>query len=116
MSESNTELDRRDFLRESMVARVTGAIAIPENVQGETEANGLFRAAKTQNRAELFLDGFVEGWLTLRTAAEEANWTASTDVSQGHTTTEVVKTIELNRFLGAPRVIETGQSLLKYRG
>ena len=116
MSESNTELDRRDFLRGSMVAMVAGAIAIPENVPGETEADGLFLAAKTQKRAELFLDGFVEGWLPLQTAAEEANWAASTDVSEAHTAAQVARNLELNRYVGAPRVIDTVRRLLEAQG
>jgi hypothetical protein len=69
MSESNTQLDRRDFLRGSVVATVARAIAIPENVRGGTEPAGSFPAPTAQHRAEVFLEGFVKGWLPLQTAA-----------------------------------------------
>ena len=62
------------------------------------------------------LEHFIGGWLPLQTAAEEANWAASTDVSEAHTGLQVAKNLELNRFVGAPQVIETVQSLLKNKG
>ena len=53
MSESNTELDRRDFLRGSMVAMVAGAIGNPrERPEARLKPYGLFLAARTQKRAD----------------------------------------------------------------
>ena len=66
-----------------------------------------------EEQAMQFLEHFIEGWLPLQTAAEEANWAAWTDVSESHTVLQVAKNLEVNRFVGAPQVIETVQSLLK---
>ena len=62
-----------------------------------------------------FLSEFVDGWLPLQTAAAEANWTASTDVSEAHTAAQVAKNLAVNRFVGDPRVIDTVRDLLNQR-
>jgi len=116
MPESNAQLDRRGFLGGCVVAAVGGAIGIPEVGPGEGEDAGSSALPTVQNQADAFLAHFVEGWLPLQTAAEQANWSASTDVSEAHTATQVVKTLELNRFVGAPDVIATVSRLLKYKG
>jgi peptidyl-dipeptidase A len=116
MSESNTQLERRDFLRGTVVGLVAGMVANSETAQAENETAGSFSVPTAQQRADQFLQEFVQGWLPLQTAAEEANWSASTDVSQSHSALQVTKTLELNRYVGAPHAIETVQSLLKEKG
>ena len=85
------------------------AIGIAAHVRAGT------RAASPQEEADAFLSQFVEGWLPLKTAANEGDWVASTDVSEAHTTAQVSKNIELNRCVGAPEVIKTVQRLLKHK-
>ena len=54
--------------------------------------------------AAAFLE-YVQGFLPLATAASEAAWAASTDVSDAHTADQIPAQA-LNEFVGAPRVIE----------
>jgi peptidyl-dipeptidase A len=65
-----------------------------------------------QARAEAFLARYVEAWLPCETALNEAQWLASTDVSDAHSEAQVARALELNRVVGAPEVIETVQALL----
>jgi peptidyl-dipeptidase A len=95
---------------------VGGAIGIPGVARGEGEDASSSALPTVQNQADAFLSHFVEGWLPLQTAAEEANWAASTDVSEVHTATQVVKNLELNRFVGAPDVIAMVSRLLEQKG
>ena len=113
MSNSNSQLDRREFLCGSVVAAAAGALGIPDAARAESRIAGLSLAPTVPEQAAVFLEQFVEGWLPLQTAAAGANWVAGTDVSESHTSDQVAKNLELNRFAGAPRVIETVQSLLK---
>jgi peptidyl-dipeptidase A len=112
MSESEAPLDRRDFLRGSL-AVAAGAMGVP--VIAEAEAAGGALAPTVEQRARAFLREFVPGWLPLETAASEANWAASTDVSEAHTAAQVARNLELNRYVGAPRVIDTVRRLLEHK-
>ena len=109
MPESKTQLDRRDFLRGSLAT----AVGMPLVAQGE--AGGFTLAASIQEEADAFLARFVAGWLPLQTAAEEANWAASTDVSEAHTAAQVARNLELDRSVGAPEVIDTVRRLLDHK-
>jgi len=97
-------LDRREFLRQTLVTATTSA-AIGSVTRAPAAGSSL--APTVQKQAELFLEHFVERWLPVQTAVEEANWIASTDVSEAHTAAQVAKNLELNRFVGAPDVIAT---------
>ena len=72
-------------------------------------------AASLQDEADAFLARFVPGWLPLETAADEADWAASTDVSEAHTAAQVARNLELNRYVGATEVIDTVRRLLDTR-
>jgi peptidyl-dipeptidase A len=111
MSESEAPIDRRDFLRGSLAA-AAGAVGVPMAARCETAGSSL--AASPQEEADAFLARFVDGWLPLQTAAEEANWSASTDVSEAHTAAQVARNLELNRYVGAPEVIATVRRLLEH--
>jgi peptidyl-dipeptidase A len=104
MSRSERHLDRREFLRGSLASAAAGALGVPaaDAVDGVT----------LDQMAREFLDGFVKDWLPLQTAAEEANWAASTDVSESHTAAQVAANLAVNRYVGDPRVIDTVKRLL----
>jgi peptidyl-dipeptidase A len=115
MLRDDLQLGRRHFLRRSVATAATGAM-------GTLRTPGAARAGYThcvgappQEEADAFLSRFVQGWLPLRTAAEEADWVASTDVSEVHTSVQVAKNIELDRYVGAPEVIKTVRRLLEHR-
>jgi peptidyl-dipeptidase A len=99
--ESTSPIDRRAFLRQSAALAAIGSF---------TPA---LRAAETpQEEANAFLARYVQGWLPKDTASSEASWIALTDVTEEHTQNQVAKTLELNRFVGDPQVIETVKKLL----
>src|SRR5262249_50072168 len=98
MSESKAPIDRRGFLRGCVAAVAAGEFAVLEAARSEDA--GVLAATSPQQEADAFLVRFVDGWLPLQTAAEEANWAASTDVSAAHTATQIAKNLELNRYVG----------------
>src|SRR5262245_20664028 len=112
MTDTTRPLDRRDFLRQSLAAASSsaaiGAVAPPSDA-------GFANAASPQEEADAFLAHFVAGWLPLRAAAEEADWSAATDVSEAHTAAQVARNLELNRYVGAPKVIATVRRLLEHK-
>ena len=65
-------------------------------------AKGRAQSPTVEQRARRFLGEFVEGWLPLQTAAAEADWAASTDVSEAHTAAQVAQNLVVNRFVGDP--------------
>jgi len=93
---------RRDFLRRALAASAVGPLALG----ARAEARGLAEEAGT------FLDGYVRGFLPLATAASEAAWAASTDVSEAHTAGQIARAQALNEFVGSPRVIGEVTKLL----
>lgn len=111
MSQPEAPMDRREFLRGSL-AVAAGAAGIP-SVAG-SQARGAF-TPDLQQRADAFLREYDAGWLPLETASQEANWAASTDVSEAHTAAQVARMIEVNRYVGAPRVIDAVKELLAHR-
>ena len=113
MSESRQQLDRRDFLRGSLTVGA-GAMGIASD--GPHGAAGSSVLPTVEQRARRFLSEFVEGWLPLETAADEANWAASTDVSEAHTAAQVARNLAVNRYVGAPEVIDTVRRLLEPQG
>ena len=115
MSKLSQQFDRREFLRSSAIAAAAGALGISEAGLAEGASIEAGLAVTPEEQAMQFLEQFVGGWLPLQTAAEEANWAASTDVSEAHTVLQVAKNLEVNRFVGAPQVIETVQALLKHK-
>jgi peptidyl-dipeptidase A len=100
---------RRTFLRRTLAAAV-GPLALGASGRGAKAA------ASAQQEADEFLRGFVEGWLPLETAANDASWTAVTDVTQAHTEAQVARNQALNEYVGAPRVIEAVKRLLARKG
>src|SRR4051794_19285053 len=86
MSEAEARIDRRDFLRGSLAAATAGAIGMPGSACGGSVGAA---AASFQEEADAFLARYVPGWLPLLTAADEADWAASTDVSEAHTVAKV---------------------------
>jgi len=112
MSQVDLRLGRRRFLRGSVLTAAAGAMGAL-GIPGDARAACI--VATPQEEADAFLSRFVEGWPPLQTAADEAEWVASTDVSEAHTAVQVAKDIELNRYVGAPEVIETVRRLLEHR-
>ena len=112
MSEFQYEIDRRVFLRSSVAITAAGAVGIPTAVPQEAAGSSL--APTVEQRSRRFLSEFVNGWLPLKTAAAEASWAASTDVSEAHTAAQVARNIELNRYVGSPQVIDTVRNLLEH--
>ncbi len=108
MSRSEAHLDRRDFLRGSLAAAAAVGIpgASPVGIAGAAPAGSI------RDEADAFLTRFVPGWVPLQTAAEEANWAASTDVSEAHTAEQVARNLAVNRYVGDPKVIDTVKRLL----
>src|SRR5262245_38156960 len=94
-------LDRRAFFRLSLTAAAAAPVAIAHAA-----------APSAQVEADLFLSEYAKGWLPLDTAASEAAWAASTDVSEEHTGAQVARMLEVNRFVGSPEVIAKIKSLL----
>lgn len=99
MSDPQHQIDRRVFLRSSVAITAAGALGIPAAVP--QEAAGSSFTPTVEQRSRRFLSEFVNGWLPLETAASEANWAASTDVSEAHTAAQVVRNLEVNRYVGA---------------
>ena len=110
MSEPSPSPDRRAFLRQTLAAAAAGPLAIA----ADSRARGADPSA--QEEADAFLASYVEGWLPLETAASEAAWVASTDVTEAHTAAQVEANQALSEFVGAPRVIETVRRLLVPQG
>ncbi len=98
-----THPDRRDFLRLALAATATAGAGLGASAPGVPRA---------EDDAQAFLKGYNEGWLPLETAANEAAWVASTDVSEAHTAAQVAKNQALSEFVGSTRVIETTRALL----
>lgn len=95
--------DRRTFLKQSAALAAVGA------APGAALA-GL--AQTPQEQADAFLARYTDAWLPLDTAASEAAWVASTDVSEEHSEAQVEATLAVNRVVGAPKVIERLKELL----
>ena len=106
MSRLGDGIDRRSFLRGAMAAGAVGIAGGPGALAG---------LASPQAEADAFLSEFIPGWLPLQTAAAEADWAAATDVSEAHTAAKVARNLELNRYAGAPEVIDTVVRLLARR-
>src|SRR4051812_37281581 len=86
--------DRRTFLRRGLAA------AAGPSLLGTVARGGL--VPSIQEEADAFLEEYVAGWLPRETAAQEAAWTAATDVSEEHTAATVRATLAVNRVVGAP--------------
>jgi peptidyl-dipeptidase A len=99
--------NRRDFLLRTVAGGVTGQLAINALAQGA--------APTSQEEADAFFAGYVEGWLPKETAANEASWTALIDVTEAHTTDQVAKNQVLNEFVGSKDVINKVKKLLSSR-
>ncbi len=99
-------LARRSFLRRALAASTVGPIALGEMARGAVQDRALAAEAGE------FLAGYVRGFLPLSTAANNASWAASTDVSEAHTAEQIARGQALNEFVGTPRVIETVTKLL----
>jgi peptidyl-dipeptidase A len=115
MSKASQQFNRREFLYNSAIVAAGGALGISEAGLAEGASIRAGLAVTPEEQAAQFLEQFVRGWLPLQTAAEEANWAASTNVSEAHTARQVAKNLEVNRFVGSPQVIETVQALLKHK-
>jgi peptidyl-dipeptidase A len=109
--DQTSELDRRGFLRQT-AAMAAGTMGISTAAQGRSP---LFAAPKLQDEADAFIAGYVKGWLPLETAANEASWAASTDVTEAHTAAQVAANQKVNEFVGARGVIAKVKQLLDHR-
>src|SRR5690606_20171821 len=100
-------LDRRAFLRRTLAAAAAGPVVLEVSALATTALQG------TQDVAWSFLNAYNAGWLPLETAASEAAWIASTDVSDEHTEDQVAAVLGVSRFVGSPEVIERTKDLLE---
>ena len=96
--------NRRAFLRQALAASTVGPVALGSSLRGAT--------APVLEDAAAFLESYVQGLLPLYTAATEASWAASTDVSEAHTAAQIEKAQAVNEFIGAPRVIDAVKTFL----
>lgn len=101
--------DRRAFLRRTLAAAAAGPLVLEVSARGTTAVQHNFDVASS------FLIRYYAGWLPLETAASEAAWLASTDVSEEHTEGQVVAVLDVSRFVGSPEVIEEAKRLLGQR-
>jgi len=99
---------RRQFLRQ-----VAAAVAVTPLIETVAAAT---TQASPQEMADSFLNFYVSGWRPLDKAANEASWTALTDVTEAHTDAQVVANQALNEFVGSTRVVEGVKSRMKTRG
>jgi peptidyl-dipeptidase A len=100
-----TQPDRREFL-----------LALAATAAGVAVRPALAHAADPEGMARVFLKSYEVGWLPLETAANQAAWLASTDVSESHTAEQVARNQTLSEFVGSKSVIEeVGQFLGKRR-
>jgi peptidyl-dipeptidase A len=113
MSESGARIDRREFLQGSLAVAAAGAMGVAGTARG---GSGGAAPSSAQEEADAFLARYVPGWLPLQTAADEADWAAATDVSEAHTAAKVARNLELNRYVGAPEVIDQVRRLLDRKG
>ncbi len=90
---------RRSFLRRALAASAAGPFALGASLRGAVASRAVAAEAGE------FLAGYVRGFLPLTTAASEAAWAASTDVSEAHTAAQIAKAQALNEFVGAPPVV-----------
>jgi peptidyl-dipeptidase A len=104
---TGSRTDRREFLRLTLAATL-GPSALGASARAS--------AASAQEEADAFLAQYVKDWLPLETAATEASWRASTDVSEEHTAAQVKAMLEVNKVVGSPEVIEKTKSLLDRKG
>jgi peptidyl-dipeptidase A len=68
-----------------------------------------------QESATRFLEEYNTSWLPLETAANNAAWTALTDVTEAHTALQVAASQKLNDFVGSKPVLEKLKTLLDAR-
>ena len=101
------QLDRRDFLLRT-AALTAGTLGLETTARSGT----VLANSTPQEEAEAFLATYVKGWLPLETAANEASWAASTDVSEAHTAAQVAANQKVNEFVGSPEVIAKVKQLL----
>ncbi|WP_435018086.1 M2 family metallopeptidase [Tundrisphaera sp. TA3] len=85
---------RRDFLRRGLAAATAGPLALEAVAWGQEPPRGATPGASA------FLAVFVRDWLLLATAAAEAAWIASTDVSEAHTADQIARQQAVNEFVG----------------
>jgi peptidyl-dipeptidase A len=97
MRDETQGMDRRDFLKAAAVA--AGAGSMPRTAASR-------EAPAIRAEVDAFLKDYVEKWLPLDTAASEAAWAASTDVSEAHTAAQVAANQAVYEVVGAPEVIE----------
>ena len=83
MSDSKAQLDRRDFLRCSAATAVGSTFGIPGVAQGDAPAPARYPRFKA--RPTFFSRNSSRAGCRSRLPPQEANWAASTDVSEAHT-------------------------------
>ncbi len=115
-------LDRRDFLRTSVAIAAGAGFVTTATGQdsgrklGEDTGRVAPRTdAAAMGRTDSFLQAYVEAWLPLETAAAEAAWVASTDVSEAHTAARVAAVQAVDQVVGAPTIITEVTRLLDKR-
>lgn len=97
MRDETHGMDRRDFLMAAAVAAGVGALP---------RSAGAGMAPAIRDEVDAFLKDYVARWLPLDTAASEASWAASTDVSEAHTAAQVEAGQAVFEVVGSPEVIE----------
>ncbi len=107
MAEQSTQPDRRAFLGGALAAVASSTLA--------ASRTGAAHQAGPEQEARAFLKQYTQGWLPLEKAANEASWTALTDVSETHTQTQAERNLDLSRYVGQPEFIQTLNRLLAVR-
>jgi peptidyl-dipeptidase A len=101
---------RREFICQGLTLT---AILGTSQTGGQAKAG--LAAPSVQDEARTFLKEYVQGWLPLETASQEAAWAAVTDVNEAHTAAQVTAMQKVNEFVGAPPVIESVTRLLAHK-
>src|SRR5579864_3549843 len=96
---------RREFVHQTLTAAAMGPV-----LGGIDE---LLASGSVQEEADRFLERYVDGWLPLETAANEASWIALTDVTEAHTSAQVARSQAASEYVGAAWVIDTARKLLE---
>jgi peptidyl-dipeptidase A len=107
--ETSASPSRREFLLQG------GAAALAVGAWGAAGSPSLAAGGTPQEQAEKFIAEYLKGFLPLSTASSEAEWIASTDISDAHTAESVKRRVAASEFAGSKHVIETTQALLAKR-
>jgi peptidyl-dipeptidase A len=105
---SETTPDRRTFLRQALTL-AAGPLCSTAGASAQVPV-------QPDAKAGAFLAEYERAWLPLESAANDAQWTALTDVTETHTAAQVARMQALNEYVGSTQVIRKLKELLERKG